>query len=282
MVAYNMMLSVFPLALVGAVRRRTGPDVPGRRGVGRRRPPATVPAGGGVDDRSTACGECASRRRRSAILAVDRVDVVRVLLLGRARHRVLPHLPARVPDVGAAETLRARDARGRAAVLRRDGEHPALQELVTRTPRTCRSGSGSVRGLVYGVSLVGGLVLLFAILCVIYWRVPRGGIPWRCIWPGALLGLVGMAIVDYGFPSTCTTCAAAGRDVVRVHPHRARLVLRARADPARGRGTERAAFRGGRGAVSARELRATRADTPSGARPRRNVGHAGSLKGAAG
>ncbi len=27
--------------------------------------------------------------------------------------------------------------------------------------------------------------------------MPRGHIPWRCVWPGAL---VAMGIVDYGFP----------------------------------------------------------------------------------
>lgn len=54
-----------------------------------------------------------------------------------------------------------------------------------------------MRGLVYVVSLAGGLALLLGILCLVFWRVPRGHIPWRCVWPGAL---VAMGIVDYGFP----------------------------------------------------------------------------------
>ena len=41
---------------------------------------------------------------------------------------------------------------------------------------------------------------LFAALCATYWRVPKGEIPWRCIWPGALGATVAMGIVDYGFP----------------------------------------------------------------------------------
>jgi membrane protein len=77
---------------------------------------------------------------------------------------------------------------------------PTLQGLVTGHSDDLPFGLGRVRGLIYGVTLVGGLVTLFAILCVIYWRVPRGSIPWRCVWPGAALALVGMAIVDYGFP----------------------------------------------------------------------------------
>jgi membrane protein len=43
-------------------------------------------------------------------------------------------------------------------------------------------------------------VLIFTILCLVYWRVPRGPIPWRCVWPGALIAVVCMGIVDYVFP----------------------------------------------------------------------------------
>ena len=77
---------------------------------------------------------------------------------------------------------------------------PTLQGFVARGTEDLPLGLAEVRGLVYTLTLAGGLVLLFGILCLIYWRVPRGGIPWRCIWPGALFALAAMAIVDYGFP----------------------------------------------------------------------------------
>jgi membrane protein len=77
---------------------------------------------------------------------------------------------------------------------------PTLQGLIVRGTEDLPLGLSDVRGLVYALTLLGGLVLLFGILCLIYWRVPSGSIPWRCIWPGALLALVAMAIVDYGFP----------------------------------------------------------------------------------
>jgi membrane protein len=77
---------------------------------------------------------------------------------------------------------------------------PALQAFVTRGTSDLPFGLGDVRGLIYVVTLLGGLVLLFAILCLIYWRVPRGPVPWRCVWPGAAGALVAIAIVDYGFP----------------------------------------------------------------------------------
>ncbi len=77
---------------------------------------------------------------------------------------------------------------------------PALQGLILSHRDDLPLGLGEVRGLVYGLSLAGGLVVLFGILCLVYWRVPRGSIPWRCVWPGALGALIAMGVVDYAFP----------------------------------------------------------------------------------
>jgi membrane protein len=77
---------------------------------------------------------------------------------------------------------------------------PALQGFVIRGTEDLPLGLDDVHELVYAITLVGGLLLLFGILCLIYWRVPRGPMPWRCVWPGATGALVAIAIVDYGFP----------------------------------------------------------------------------------
>jgi membrane protein len=77
---------------------------------------------------------------------------------------------------------------------------PTLQGLLASASRDLPLGLDNVRGLVGAVSLAGGLLLLFGVLCLIYWRVPKGPIPWRCVWPGALGATAAMAVVDYGFP----------------------------------------------------------------------------------
>jgi membrane protein len=77
---------------------------------------------------------------------------------------------------------------------------PALQGLLVTASEDLPLGLHEIRGLIAAVSLVAGLVLLFAVLCVIYWRVPRGPIPWRSIWPGALGATTAIAVVDYAFP----------------------------------------------------------------------------------
>jgi membrane protein len=85
---------------------------------------------------------------------------------------------------------------------------PALQGLVLGHRDDLPFGLGDVRGFVYGLSLLGGVIVLFAILCLVYWRVPRGSMPWRCVWPGALLGVLGMGIVDYAFPLYLTNISS--------------------------------------------------------------------------
>jgi len=77
---------------------------------------------------------------------------------------------------------------------------PALQAFVVNGANDLPLGLSQVRGLIYALSLAGGIVTLFALMCLVYWRVPRGPIPWRCVWPGALGATAAIVVVDYGFP----------------------------------------------------------------------------------
>jgi membrane protein len=77
---------------------------------------------------------------------------------------------------------------------------PTLQGLLLTGADDLPFGLSEVRGLVYGVTLAAGVAILFAALAATYQLVPRGTIPWRCVWPGALVGTFAMGVVDYGFP----------------------------------------------------------------------------------
>ncbi|MEA2198843.1 MAG: rane protein [Solirubrobacteraceae bacterium] len=73
--------------------------------------------------------------------------------------------------------------------------------------------------LVYGISLGGALLLLFASLCVIYRAVPNRPIPWRAVWPGAASATVVIALVALVFPLYLTqisTIAQFGTTIVFV------------------------------------------------------------------
>jgi membrane protein len=77
---------------------------------------------------------------------------------------------------------------------------PALQSLLVTTQQDLPFGLSDVRGLVYAVSLAAGVTVLFAALCVTYAVVPSGRMPWRCVWPGALGATLAIGVLDYGFP----------------------------------------------------------------------------------
>jgi membrane protein len=48
--------------------------------------------------------------------------------------------------------------------------------------------------------LLGTLLLGFAIGCIIYWAVPKGHLPWRGVWPGALFLTIITGIANWAFP----------------------------------------------------------------------------------
>jgi membrane protein len=77
---------------------------------------------------------------------------------------------------------------------------PALQSVLVSGAENLPFGLSHVRGIVFAVTLTAGLLLLFGCLCVIYWVVPNGSMPWRAIWPGASAATLAIAIVDYAFP----------------------------------------------------------------------------------
>ncbi|MGH2948580.1 MAG: YihY/virulence factor BrkB family protein [Solirubrobacteraceae bacterium] len=77
---------------------------------------------------------------------------------------------------------------------------PTLQGLLTTGVDDLPFGLSDVRGLVYWISLAAGVAILFGALCATYRLVPKGAIPWRCVWPGALGATLAMAVVDFAFP----------------------------------------------------------------------------------
>ena len=59
------------------------------------------------------------------------------------------------------------------------------------------SDFGFVRTIIF---VVGGFIVTFLIVCAIYWAVPKGHMPWRSVWPGALFFSVVTSAGNYIFP----------------------------------------------------------------------------------
>jgi membrane protein len=199
MVAYNMMLSVFPLALVGlfvAGRILSSEDVEASvvQDLERLFPDAT--------EATLLDG---LRRVRESSTTAGIVAIVAAAWFSASFWGALDTAFCRIYHRECRSWVRQKAfGLGMLAVVLlffvASVSIPALQGFLLRGTEDLPFGLGEVRGVVYGISLAGGLVLLFGILCLVYWRVPRGPIPWRCVWPGAAGALAAMAIVDYAFP----------------------------------------------------------------------------------
>ena len=59
------------------------------------------------------------------------------------------------------------------------------------------SNFGATRTLIV---VIGGLVATFLITSAIYWAVPKGHMPWRSVWPGALFFSLVTSAGNYIFP----------------------------------------------------------------------------------
>ncbi len=71
--------------------------------------------------------------------------------------------------------------------------------------------------VVYAGSLALSLAILFGCLTVIYSRVPHRRVPWRAVWPGALGATIAIGVIDYAFPAYLTnisTIAEFGTTIV--------------------------------------------------------------------
>jgi membrane protein len=77
---------------------------------------------------------------------------------------------------------------------------PTVQSLLKVSAQQLPLDLAQVNDLVYVLSLIASVLLLFACLTVIYARVPNRRVPWRGVWPGALGATIAIAIVDYAFP----------------------------------------------------------------------------------
>ena len=88
---------------------------------------------------------------------------------------------------------------------------PTLQSLLVASADDLPFGLSGVPGLIYALTLLAGLVLLFGVLCIIYWSVPNRLVPWRAVWPGALGATAAIGVVDYAFPAYLSSISTIAR-----------------------------------------------------------------------
>ncbi len=94
---------------------------------------------------------------------------------------------------------------------------PTMQSLLKAAAANLPIDLRHVNQAIYVVSLLGSALILFCCLAVIYRRVPNRKIPWRGVWRGALMATIAIAVIAYAFPlylSSISTIARFGTTVV--------------------------------------------------------------------
>jgi YihY family inner membrane protein len=96
---------------------------------------------------------------------------------------------------------------------------PTAQSLLRAGERHLPFDLAHLNAFVYAVSLGASVAVLFGCLSLIYSRVPNRPMPWRAVWPGALSATVAIGLIDYTFPlylSSISTIARFGTTIVFV------------------------------------------------------------------
>ena len=210
MVAYNMLLSVFPLALLalfiaGRVLESGNLEASVLEDLRRLFPTAT----------DTTLAEALGRVRNSST-GFGVVALLASIYIGSSFWGAMDTAFCRIYHVRCRSWVeQKRFALAMLIVvllfMAATVAVPTLQSLLLAGADDLPLGLSGIPGLVYALSLGAGLVLLFLILCVIYWAVPNRLVPWRAIWPGALVATLAIGVVDYAFPAYLTSISTIAR-----------------------------------------------------------------------
>jgi membrane protein len=77
---------------------------------------------------------------------------------------------------------------------------PTIEGLLVSSAKDLPFGLSNLGFLDELILLGGALAVTFLIACVIYYLVPKGHMPWRAVWPGALFVTVAVGLANWLFP----------------------------------------------------------------------------------
>jgi len=77
---------------------------------------------------------------------------------------------------------------------------PTLEAYLVTSAENLPFGLSEIGGLANALLLVAALVGVFLICCVIYYFVPKGHVPWRAVWPGAVFVTLTTGIANAVYP----------------------------------------------------------------------------------
>src|SRR4051794_15364175 len=77
---------------------------------------------------------------------------------------------------------------------------PAIESGVVNSTDRLPFGLSDIKAIDTILLLGAALLITFLICVVIFWAVPKGHMPWRAVWPGALFVTIGAGLANWLFP----------------------------------------------------------------------------------
>lgn len=77
---------------------------------------------------------------------------------------------------------------------------PAIEGALVSSTDKLPLGLSNIKAIDTILLLGAALLVTFGICCVIFWAVPKGHMPWRAVWPGAAFVMICAGVANWAFP----------------------------------------------------------------------------------
>jgi membrane protein len=85
---------------------------------------------------------------------------------------------------------------------------PAMESALVSSTDRLPLGLSDIKAIDTALLLGAAVLVTFLICCVIFWAVPKGHMPWRDVWPGAAFVTVGASVANWLFPIYLTSISS--------------------------------------------------------------------------
>jgi YihY family inner membrane protein len=77
---------------------------------------------------------------------------------------------------------------------------PAMESALVSSTDRLPFGLSDIKVIDTTLLLGAAILITFLICCVIFWAVPKGHMPWRAVWPGAIFVTISAGVANWLFP----------------------------------------------------------------------------------
>jgi YihY family inner membrane protein len=77
---------------------------------------------------------------------------------------------------------------------------PTMESTLVSSTDRLPLGLSDIKAIDTALLLGAAVLIVFALCCVIFWAVPKGHMPWRDVWPGAAFVTFAAALANWAFP----------------------------------------------------------------------------------